>query len=264
MAGDTLPPFPAAEAFDAPPSWRCIDFVSDLHLHAGLPRTAQALAGYLRTTTADAVLIMGDLFEAWVGDDMRHEAFEAECTAVLAEAGQRLHLGLMIGNRDFMLGQDMVAACQAHPLADPTILHAWGQHVLLTHGDVLCLADQAYLRFRAQVRQPGSREALLALPYPTRLAMARQMRDASMAHQQGQKPETWADVDEAAAGAWMTAAATPVLVHGHTHRPESAPFGVEGGTRHVLSDWDFDGPHPRGEVLRFTPQGFERLAWPSA
>jgi UDP-2,3-diacylglucosamine hydrolase len=230
-----------------------------LHLHAGLPRTAKALADYLRSTPADAVLILGDLFEAWVGDDMRNEDFEAECAAFLADAGKRLHLGLMVGNRDFMLGQDMIAACHAHALSDPTILNAWGQHVLLVHGDALCLADEAYLRFRAQMREPGKREALLSLPYPHRLAMAKQMREASAAHQQQQKPETWADVDEPAAGAWMQAAGASILVHGHTHRPESAPFGVADGIRHVLSDWDFDGAHPRGEVLRMTTQGFERI-----
>lgn len=259
MSGDQLPPFPALQALDAPPSWRCIDFVSDLHLHAGLPRTASALARHLRETPADAVLILGDLFEAWVGDDMRAEAFEAECTAFLAEAGQRLHLGLMVGNRDFLLGQDMIAACHAHALADPTVLNAWGQHVLLIHGDALCLADEAYLRFRAQVRQPASQQALLSLPYAQRLVMAKQMRAASASHQQ--KPETWADVDEAAASAWMQAAGTDVLVHGHTHRPESAPFGT--GTRHVLSDWDFDAGQPRGDILRMTPQGFARITLPA-
>ena len=255
MTGDTL---------NAPASWRCIDFVSDLHLHAGLPRTAQALAKYLKNTPADAVLILGDLFEAWVGDDMRHTGFEADCTAFLADAGQRLHLGLMVGNRDFLLGDDMVTACHAHTLADPTTLNAFGQHVLLTHGDALCLADQAYLRFRDQVRQPAWRLAFLAKPLAERLNVARQMREASAAHQHQQKPDNWADVDEAAAASWMRSAATPVLLHGHTHRPESAPFGTAGGVRHVLCDWDLDGPHPRAEVLRFSPQGFERIAWPLA
>lgn len=258
--GDTLP-FPPAHELHAPPSWRCIDFVSDLHLHAGLPRTAEALASYLRRTPADAVMILGDLFEAWVGDDMRHTGFEAECTSFLAEAGQRLHLGLMVGNRDFLLGDDMIAACQAHALPDPTLLHAFGQHVLLTHGDALCLADQAYLRFRAQVRQPAWRDAFLAKPLDERLMVARQMREASARHQGAQTPDNWADVDEATAGAWMHEAAAPVLVHGHTHRPQSTAFGTAGGMRHVLSDWDLDGSHgpPRAEVLRLSAQGFERL-----
>ncbi|RZI82637.1 MAG: UDP-2,3-diacylglucosamine diphosphatase [Rubrivivax sp.] len=249
----------AANTFNAPPSWRCIDFVSDLHLHAGLPRTAQALAAHLRNTPADAVFILGDLFEAWVGDDMRQTGFEADCTAMLADAGQRLHLGIMVGNRDFLLGDDMITACHAHALADPTILRAFSQNVLLTHGDALCLADQDYLRFRAQVRQAAWRDAFLSKPLSDRLMVARQMREASAKHQGQQTPDNWADVDEAAAGAWMTSGGTPVLVHGHTHRPESVPFGIASGTRHVLSDWDFDGNHPRGDVLRLTAKGFERL-----
>jgi len=247
------------DVLNAPPSWQCIDFVSDLHLHAGLPRTAQALADYLRNTPADAVLILGDLFEAWVGDDMRHTGFEADCTAFLTEAGKRLHLGLMVGNRDFLLGRDMIQACHAHALPDPTLLHAFGQNVLLTHGDAMCLADTSYLRFRAQVREPAWRDAFLTKPLTDRLAVARQMREASASHQHQQTQDNWADVDEVAAGAAMASAKSTDLVHGHTHRPQSAPFGIKGGTRHVLSDWDLDGDHPRAEVLRLSAQGFERL-----
>src|SRR5690606_6723402 len=141
-------PVPAMHALQAPPSWRCIDFISDLHLHAGLPRTAHAFFNHLRHSRADAVFILGDLFEAWVGDDMRHEPFEAQCTAELAAAGKRLYLGLMVGNRDFLLGLDMAQACHAHLLPDPTVLEAFGQRTLLVHGDELCLADETYLRFR--------------------------------------------------------------------------------------------------------------------
>ncbi|MES2089268.1 MAG: UDP-2,3-diacylglucosamine diphosphatase [Pseudomonadota bacterium] len=262
MSGDTLP-FPAADTLHAPPSWRCIDFVSDLHLHAGLPRTAQALADYLSQTTADAVMILGDLFEAWVGDDMRHSEFEAHCTSFLSAAGQRLSLGIMVGNRDFLLGPEMVSACHAQPLADPTVLEAFGQRILLIHGDALCLADQAYLRFRAQVRQPAWRHNFLAKPLAERLTIAKQMREASAQHQHQQPPSDWADVDEPAARLWMEAAHASTLVHGHTHHPQSAPFGPAGGIRHVLSDWDLDeGKRPRAEVLRLSQHGFERLAIP--
>ncbi|MDE2401863.1 MAG: UDP-2,3-diacylglucosamine diphosphatase [Burkholderiales bacterium] len=262
MTGGTLP-FPAAQTLNAPPSWRCIDFVSDLHLHAGLPRTAQALARYLRETPADAVLILGDLFEAWVGDDMRHTGFEADCTAALADAGKRLYLGIMVGNRDFLLGQEMVGACHAHLLNDPTILNAFGHRTLLIHGDELCLTDEAYLRFRTEVRQPSWRQTFLAQPLHKRLLVARQMREGSAKHQHQQAPAIWADVDEATAVAWMRAAQADVLVHGHTHHPKSHPIGAPeapAGTRHVLSDWDFDSPtHPRGEVLRLSAQGVARL-----
>jgi UDP-2,3-diacylglucosamine hydrolase len=269
------PPFPAPDTFHAPPSWRCIDFISDLHLHEALPRTTAALAAYLRETPADAIFILGDLFEAWVGDDMRTQPYEAQCTAMLAEAGHRLHLGIMVGNRDFLLGPEMLAACHAHHLADPTVLTAFGQRTLLIHGDELCLADEAYLRFRAQVRQPGWQRPFLAAPLDARLAQAKQMREASQAHQQslqarGAQPSNevaaagspapmWDDINEAAAGLWMQSAQATRLIHGHTHHPQDQAFGIPGGMRHVLSDWDLDHGPTRGEVLRFTAQGLQRV-----
>lgn len=257
--GVAVPPFPTPGNLIAPPSWRCIDFISDLHLHEGLPKTTQALADYLRGTPADAVLMLGDIFEAWVGDDMRGEPYEAACTALFAETGKRLYLGMMVGNRDFLLGQDMISACQAHALQDPTVLEAFGQRFLLIHGDELCLADTAYLRFRTQVRNPTWQQAFQAAPLAARLAQARQMRDASQMHQQSQAPTAWADVDEAAASAWMQAAQTRALVHGHTHHPADQAFGPEGCHRHVLSDWDLDHGHPRAQVLRLSATGFERF-----
>lgn len=257
------PPFPTPDTLIAPPSWRCIDFVSDLHLHEGLPHTRDALARHLRDTPADAVLILGDLFEAWVGDDMRNEPFEAGCVQLLRAFGERRHLAIMVGNRDFLLGDAMLQACAAHRLGDPTVLHAFGQRHLLVHGDSLCLADTAYLQFRAQVRQPAWQQAFLAAPLPARLDQARRMREASQAHQQQQAPAEWADVDEAAAEAWMDAAGAHTLVHGHTHRPGSAPFGGQQGDvprwRHVTMDWDLDHGTPRAEVLRLTADGYTRL-----
>ncbi len=259
------PALPTPGTLHAPPSWRCIDFISDLHLHEGLPLTTQALGDYLQRTPADAVLMLGDIFEAWVGDDMRDQPYEAACTAMLAEAGRRLYLGMMVGNRDFLLGEAMIGACHAHALQDPTVLRAFGRTLLLIHGDALCLADTGYLRFRAQVRAPSWQQAFLAAPLEARLEQARQMRQASQAHQQGMAQTEWADVDEAAATAWMAATGAETLVHGHTHHPADEPFGVEGGMRHVLSDWDLDhGGRPRAEVLRLSATGFERLSLAAA
>ncbi|MGC4062013.1 MAG: UDP-2,3-diacylglucosamine diphosphatase [Aquabacterium sp.] len=257
--GAALPPFPTPGNLIAPPSWRCIDFISDLHLHEGLPKTTQALADYLRSTPADAVLMLGDIFEAWVGDDMRGEPYEAACTQLFAETGKRLYLGMMVGNRDFLLGSDMATACHAHALQDPTVLDAFGQRILLIHGDELCLADTAYLKFRAQVRNPAWQQAFQAAPLAARLAQARQMRDASQMHQQSQTPMDWADVDEATAAQWMQAAKAMQLIHGHTHHPADQAFGPAGGMRHVLSDWDLDHGHPRAEVVRLTPEGLARI-----
>jgi UDP-2,3-diacylglucosamine hydrolase len=137
---------PAMAEFVAPPAWTCIDFVSDLHLAADMPQTFEAFAAYLRSTSADAVFILGDLFDAWVGDDARHEGFEAQCTALLAAAAQRRPLAFMVGNRDFLAGAAWVQACGMTALADPTLLVACGQRLLLTHGDALCLADMEYQR----------------------------------------------------------------------------------------------------------------------
>jgi UDP-2,3-diacylglucosamine hydrolase len=252
--------FPEAPTLTASPEWRCIDFLSDVHLHESLPRTTATLARYLAETPADALFILGDLFEAWVGDDMRHEPYEAACTEILSRAAEKRPLFIMVGNRDFLIGNAFLTACGATALPDPTVLHAFGQRVLLMHGDELCLADVEYLKFRTQVRLPSWQQGFLAHPLPARLAQARQMREASQAHQQSVSSDAaYADVDVVCAGDWMRAAQANVLIHGHTHRPTSEAFGI--GTRHVLSDWDLDTKHgePRAQVLRWAAAGFERI-----
>src|SRR5436309_5901464 len=99
----------AASEIVAPPEWRMIDFLSDLHLTESTPRTVAAWADYMRRSAADAIFILGDLFEAWIGDDARHAGFEARCTGVLAEAATRRPVHFMVGNRDFLLGDEMLA-----------------------------------------------------------------------------------------------------------------------------------------------------------
>lgn len=251
------PAFPGAHPLQAPPSWRCIDFISDIHLHDGLPNTTATLERFLSETAADALFILGDLFEAWVGDDMRNEPYEARCLGLLREFASQRWLGIMVGNRDFLLGTDFMRDCGAHALPDPTALHAFGKHALLIHGDELCLADTKYLAFRAQVRQPAWQKSFLAQPLAARLEQARQMRAASQAHQQGNEQALYADVDEATAEDWLTAGGCNMLIHGHTHRPGSQPFG--GHVRHVLSDWDMDHGHPHAEALRWTADGLQRI-----
>jgi UDP-2,3-diacylglucosamine hydrolase len=122
--------------------WRRIDFISDLHLAEDMPRTFAAWERHLLDTPADAVYILGDLFEVWVGDDARHRAFGRRCIDVLSEAASHRTIGIMVGNRDFLLGGAMLRDCGALALPDPTLLVAWGQRILLTHGDALCLADE--------------------------------------------------------------------------------------------------------------------------
>lgn len=251
---------PQFAQFEAPPSWQCIDVLSDLHLQESTPHTFETFAGHLRKTEADAVFILGDLFEAWVGDDARFEGFEQHCAQLLAEAAQVRTLGFMVGNRDFLVGADLLDSCGIAALPDPTVLSAFGQRILLTHGDALCLDDLDYQRFRSQVRQPAWQQAVLAKPLPERRLLARQIREASeQRRQHGHDVEGYGDLDVAAMLRWMQAAGTPVLVHGHTHRPTHDVL-APGYERWVLSDWDLDGPHRRGDVLRLTQRGIERIS----
>ena len=257
------PPFPASpDELHAPPSWRCIDFISDLHLHEGRPRTFEAFANYLRLTSADAVFILGDLFEAWVGDDMRHQPFEAQCAEVLAAVGQRLSLHLMVGNRDFLLGPDMSAACHARWLDDPTVLHAFGERHVLTHGDAWCLADTDYLAFRCKVRNPAWQAVFLTQPFAQRMKIAQAMREASAGVKLHMLHKDWADVDPDTAALSLTQLGATRLVHGHTHHPASEAFALPGVERHVLSDWELDEHPARAEVLRLTQHGYARLPLP--
>jgi len=248
----------------APAAWQVIDFLSDLHLCEATPRTFEALATHLRCTEADAVFVLGDLFEAWVGDDARHEGFEADCAAMLAEASAHRFLAFMVGNRDFLVGDDMLKHCGIVHLADPTVLVAFGQRALLTHGDALCLADVDYQAFRARVRGGAWQQEFLAQPLTERRRIAAEIRAASRRHKQ-ETANTWFDVDEPAAHAWMDAARAPWLIHGHTHVPARHPMARER-VRFVLSDWDFDrsGETPRGDVLRWRNGAFVRVAPASA
>jgi UDP-2,3-diacylglucosamine hydrolase len=248
---------PAPAELGAPPVWRSIDFISDLHLADNTPLTCAAWREYLLHTSADAVFILGDLFEAWVGDDARHEGFEARAAAVLTDAAARRPVHFMVGNRDFLLGGEMLAACGVHALADPTVLGAFGQRVLLAHGDAWCIGDVEYLRFRTQVRAPAWRAQVLAQPLVQRRALARSMRSESERRAAEHRGE-WFDVDDATALDWMRASAAPTLVHGHTHRPATHAI-APGFARHVLSDWDLDGATPRAEVLRWRAEGWSRI-----
>lgn len=241
----------------APAHWRCVDFISDLHLHASEPQTFKAWADYLLHTHADALFILGDLFEVWVGDDLvtdpvtapSHGEFEGQCAAVLKAASKRLDVFFMHGNRDFLVGSALMAQCGATMLADPTVLCGQGARWLLSHGDVLCLGDVAYQSFRALVRSEAWQRDFLAQPLSQRLATARGLRAQSEARKK-MSPE-FIDVDDAAARQWLQGAGASTLIHGHTHRPADHDLG-NGLRRLVLSDWDAAAQPARAEVLRLT------------
>ncbi|HEX2541014.1 MAG TPA: UDP-2,3-diacylglucosamine diphosphatase [Caldimonas sp.] len=248
------------ETFAAPAHWRAIDFISDLHLAENTPRVFEAWAAHLRHTCADAVFILGDLFDVWIGDDMAERGFEARCVEVLSEAAKARTIAFMPGNRDFLVGDAMLEASGVMRLADPTLVIAFGQRVLVSHGDALCLDDVAYQRYRAVVRRPGLQRAFAALPFAVRRSIGSAMRSRG-ARQRTPARSVSVDVDADAALRWTHEADAATLVHGHTHAPASHALGP-GVVRHVLSDWDIDdeGVPPRAEILRWQASGFARIA----
>ena len=242
----------------APDAWTRIDFISDLHLAENTPRSFDAWADHLLSTPADAVFILGDLFEVWVGDDSRHAGFEARCADVLANAAATKTIAFMAGNRDFLVGGEMLKACGVMALPDPTVLIAFGERLMLSHGDALCLDDVDYQQFRRQVRSDEWRASFLGRPLAERRELARHIRAESEMRKTGNADAPWYDVDSGAAVHWMHEAGTPTLVHGHTHRPGSEAM-APGFIRHVLSDWDLDHAE-RAEVLRWRRSGLSRVA----
>ena len=251
----------------APPPWRTVDFISDLHLHASEPATFEAWQHYLTSTPADAVFILGDLFEVWVGDDAvgpdlfaASASFEDRCAQVLRQASGKQPVFFMRGNRDFLVGQRLMALCNTTFLEDPTVLQFEGQRFLLSHGDALCIDDVAYMQFREQVRSPQWQQAFLSQPLAQRQAVARGLRQQSEARKKS--GVEYADVDAATARQWLLSANAQTLIHGHTHRPAQHALG-EGMSRVVLSDWHVDADPviaPRAEVMRLSAAGLQRIA----
>lgn len=240
----------------APAHWEHIDLLSDLHLGPDTPATLARLARHLAETPAQAVMLLGDVFEVWVGDDVRHEPFEASVVALLRQASERLDLFFMPGNRDFLVGGNLLADAGMGALPDPSVLEAFGQRWLLVHGDAQCLDDTAYQAFRRQVRSPAWQAQLLAQPLAARQALARQMREGSKAAQARQLMAT--DLDAEACRALLREAGAATMIHGHTHRPAEHDLG-DGLRRVVLSDWDLDVQPPRGDLIRLSAAGLQRL-----
>lgn len=252
------PPF-APAAYTAP-----VLFISDLHLSPGMPHTTAAFESFLQTVapSAQALFILGDFFEYWLGDDVlqapnsdvsgkfsRHIA-----TQLLSLNEQGTQVFLMHGNRDFLIGQQFAQAAQLTLLPDPWVLEAHGQRIALTHGDLLCTTDLAYQRFRYWVRRPWLQAAFLALPLRLRLRVAERMRHRSRIRHQ-HPIHFWVDTEDTAIQHMLDATDCTHLIHGHTHLPATHP--LPDGERLVLSDWDFDG-HPdtaRGNYLQLDADG---------
>lgn len=240
--------------------WQNIDFISDTHLQH-MNGTAQVFLRYIQNTPAQAIFLLGDIFEIWVGDDVLTEQPASLAHTVLAALAQAAARGVclyfMHGNRDFLLGQQAAAQVPFTLLDDPCVLHipqataAW-QRVLLSHGDALCLDDKPYQQFRALVRQAMWQQQFLQQPLAQRLHMAQHIRSESEMRKQVQGLAAYADVDAAYAQQMLMQHGCTQLVHGHTHRPGSHILAQTPQLlqRHVLTDWDMEASPVREGGLR--------------
>ena len=230
-------------------------FISDLHLDDSRPDATELFGRFLRDEAckADALYLLGDLFEAWVGDDDTSEvgAFVAARLREVADAG--VPVFFIRGNRDFLVGGEYAQRAGFRILPDPAVVVLHGKPALLMHGDLLCTDDVAYQQFRAQTRNPAWQAQFLSQPLEARLAFAAKARETSCSRQQEMKGEDRAqfesvtDVTPATVEATFARYGIDTLIHGHTHRPAIHDLEVAGRCcrRVVLGDW-----YEQGSVLR--------------
>jgi UDP-2,3-diacylglucosamine hydrolase len=231
-------------------------FIADLHLDDSRPQITQLFEDFLageEARSAAAVYILGDLVEAWLGDDDDAElpARIARATRALRDSGVPVYF--MVGNRDFLLGEDFAHRAGFTLLDDGTVHDLYGLPTLLMHGDVLCTDDVAYQTVRKQVRTPEWKAQVLAMPLEARRALAAKARQDSKAHTSSTM-ETIMDVNAKAVADTMHKAGVTRLIHGHTHRPATHRFQLDGqpAERIVLGDW-----YEHGSVLRVTAEATE-------
>ena len=230
--------------------------ISDLHLQEERPDITRAFLDLLATRARDAqaLYILGDFFEAWIGDDGMTPFQQSICQALreLSDSGTRVFL--MHGNRDFLIGQAFCKAAGCTLLKDPSVVEMGGEAVLLMHGDSLCTRDEAYMKLRRYLRNPLSLWILRHLPLATRRKLARKLRSESKA-QTRMKANDIIDVTAEEVPRLMQRHGVHTLIHGHTHRPAIHKLTLDDGSagrRIVLGDWD-----KQGWTLQVDEQGFQ-------
>jgi UDP-2,3-diacylglucosamine hydrolase len=232
-------------------------FISDLHLQESHPRTAEAFFRFLaeRAPQAEALYLLGDIFEYWAGDDDLATPFHqrvVDALRTLSDSGVAVYW--MAGNRDFLVGQAFADAAGLSLLPDPWVVSIGGQQIALVHGDAQCTDDLKYMAFRAQVRAPAWQQQFLAMPLAQRKAIIAGLREGSrQAH--GEKSYEIMDVTADAVSALHEATGADIIIHGHTHRPALHQDPASGRRRYVLSDWELDAEPVRGGWIAITDDG---------
>lgn len=233
--------------------------ISDLHLEEQRPDITRAFLDLLggRARDAEALYILGDFFEVWIGDDAMTSYQRSICQALRELSDSGTQVFLMHGNRDFLLGQAFCKAAGATLLKDPSVVDFYGEPVLLMHGDSLCTRDEAYQRMRRYLRNPLSLWILRHLPLRTRHKLARKLRSESRA-QTRMKANDIVDVTPEQVPLVMQQQGVRTLVHGHTHRPaiHKLQIGDQAARRIVLGDWD-----RQGWALQVDEQGMQLAAF---
>lgn len=214
-------------------------FISDLHLSPDLPRVTQGFFSLLKHIQgADALYVLGDFFEVWIGDDNLDDYNNSVISALrtLSDAGTNLFF--LHGNRDFLLGQDFATACGATLLPEQQLLSLYGESLLIMHGDQLCTRDEKFMAFRTQSRDPAWQQMMLEKPLGQRLMIAAMWRAQSKS-MNSNKAENIMDVTEEDVMRALKENDTATLLHGHTHRPQIHALTLQDkpARRIVLGDW---------------------------
>jgi UDP-2,3-diacylglucosamine hydrolase len=221
-------------------------FVSDVHLDAGTPEASEQFFAFLRTQAAraEALYILGDLFEVWVGDDDPDPEKGRVVGALRALTDSGVACFVIHGNRDFLLGRRFCDEAGVRLLPDPIVIELEGERVLVTHGDALCTDDHAYQELRSSVRTAEWQKKFLALPFAVRDSFANQARKGSKAHTARAAPQIQ-DVNAAAVETAFRTARVRRMIHGHTHRPAVHDMVVDGEAvqRIVLGAWYEEGSY---------------------
>jgi UDP-2,3-diacylglucosamine hydrolase len=214
--------------------------ISDLHLEEARPELTRALLSFLdkEASTASALYILGDLFNVWIGDDDDRSLNQLVTSALKQHAAAGLAIFVMHGNRDFLLGDSFAENSGATLIKDPHVLKHGLHSYLLMHGDLLCTGDEAYLAFRAKVRDPQWQQAFLASSLAERRVFAEQARATSKSMNSNKSDEIM-DVTQAEVETQLLKHGISTLIHGHTHRPDIHEFELQGKLyrRIVLGDW---------------------------
>ncbi|MEM8816827.1 MAG: UDP-2,3-diacylglucosamine diphosphatase [Pseudomonadota bacterium] len=228
-------------------------FISDLHLETDRPDIGEQFFAFVdgEARDAEALYILGDLFDAWVGDDDPNPHYADVKTALRALVDSGVPVYFMHGNRDFMIGEDFAAETGVKILPDPIAVDLYGDHVLLSHGDALCTDDFEYQQIRVMTRKPEWQATMRAKPLEERLMIARAARAESQARGQTIDMDIM-DVNDRAVKKTLLDYGVDILLHGHTHRPNvhEVDLGERKAKRIVLGDW-----YDQGSVLRWDDDG---------